>query len=85
MKYTYTTQGICAKTIEMELENDVLKNVKFIGGCDGNLKAVASLVEGMPVAQVKERLSGIRCGNKQTSCADQLVKGVEEALRGGAA
>ena len=81
MKYTYTPRGVCATEITVELEGEVLKKASFTGGCHGNLQAVAALVEGMPVAQIKERLSGIKCGRKPTSCGDQLVKGIEEALR----
>jgi len=81
MKYTYTPIGICPSKIEIEIENDILKSVAFKGGCHGNLQAISKLVEGMPIAVVKEHLSGIKCGHKSTSCADQLVKGIDEALQ----
>lgn len=80
MKYAYKPIGICPSKIELEIENDILKSVAFFGGCNGNLQAISKLVEGMPISEVKEKLSGIRCGHKSTSCADQLVKGIEEAL-----
>jgi len=80
MKYTYIPEGVCSTWIDMEIEEGIVKKVEFTDGCHGNLQAIAKLVEGMPVSEVKEKLSGIRCGFKGTSCADQLVKGLEEAL-----
>jgi uncharacterized protein (TIGR03905 family) len=80
MKYVYTPHGICPAKIEFEIEGDIIKNISFYGGCNGNLQALSKLIEGMPVSTVKEKLSGIRCGHKTTSCADQLVKGIDEAL-----
>jgi uncharacterized protein (TIGR03905 family) len=61
------------------MEGNVLKRVNFVDGCDGNTKAIARLTEGMTVEEIKERLSGIRCGEKSTSCPDQLAKAVDEA------
>ena len=83
MKYTHIPRGTCSTKITFEIDGDILKNVEYEGGCHGNLQAVARLVEGMPVSQVKERLSGIKCGWKPTSCADQLVRGIDEALNRG--
>ena len=80
MTYTYMPVGICPTQIMIEIEDDILKNVSFKGGCHGNLQAVSKLVKGMPVSEVREKLAGIRCGHKSTSCADQLVKGLNEAL-----
>jgi len=80
MKHVYTPKGICPTKIEFEIDGDILKNISFKGGCNGNLQAISSLVEGMPVSEVKEKLAGIRCGHKSTSCADQLTKGLDEAL-----
>jgi uncharacterized protein (TIGR03905 family) len=77
MEYTFKTQGVCAGKIDFEIDNDVVKNVKFTGGCNGNLKAVAALVEGMPVDEVIERVSGITCGFKQTSCCDQFAQALK--------
>lgn len=79
-KYTYRTKGTCSTQIELELDGNVVHNVKFTGGCDGNLKAIPRLVEGMTVEEVEKRLSGIRCGFKNTSCGDQLVKACQAAL-----
>lgn len=85
MKYTYIPRGICPSQITIELEDDIVKNIDFIGGCNGNLQAVSALLAGMSASQVSEKLAGIRCGHKKTSCADQLVKGIDEALKAYAA
>lgn len=79
MKYTYKTHGVCARSITFELEGDIVKNVKFVGGCSGNTQGVAVLVEGMKKQEAIARLSGIRCGFKGTSCPDQLAKALSEA------
>lgn len=79
MSYTYKTKGTCSSQIELELEGDIVHNVKFTGGCDGNLKAIPQLVEGMTVDEVERRIGGIRCGFKNTSCGDQLAKACREA------
>ena len=80
MTHTYITKGTCAREITVEMEGDVLKHVSFYGGCNGNLQGISKLVEGMTYDQLKEKLSSIRCGFKSTSCPDQLVKAVEEAM-----
>ena len=80
MTYKYITKGTCSREITVEMEGDVLKHVSVYGGCNGNLQGISALVEGMTYDQLKEKLSGIRCGFKSTSCPDQLVKAVEEAL-----
>ncbi|MBU5438236.1 TIGR03905 family TSCPD domain-containing protein [Tissierella sp. MSJ-40] len=72
--YQYSTNGVCAKDITFDVENGAVKNVKFTGGCNGNLQGIASLVEGMEVDKLIDKLSGIKCGNKNTSCPDQLSK-----------
>lgn len=74
---TYQTSGVCAKRITFDVNNGILKNVTFENGCPGNLQAIGKLVEGMPVIEVIERLKGIRCGAKATSCADQLALALE--------
>lgn len=76
----YKTKGVCSKAIEFELDGDIIKSVKFIGGCDGNTKGVARLAEGMKVQDAISRLEGITCGFKSTSCPDQLAKALKEAL-----
>lgn len=80
MTHVYKTKGTCSSQITFELNGDVVSNVRFTGGCPGNLQAIPRLVEGMTVEQVAARCGGIRCGNKPTSCADQLVRALEEAL-----
>lgn len=79
MDYTYRTKGTCSREISFELDGDRVKNVHFVGGCDGNLKAVATLVDGMTVEQIEEKCKGIHCGFKSTSCADQLACAAREA------
>ena len=75
----YKTKGTCSREIIVELEGDKIKSVEFVGGCDGNTKGVASLVRGMKVADAIERLEGIDCRGKGTSCPDQLAKALREA------
>ncbi|QEK12548.1 TIGR03905 family TSCPD domain-containing protein [Crassaminicella thermophila] len=72
--YIYKTSGVCSKQIEFSVENNVIKKVKFYGGCPGNLQGISKLVEGMHVDEAIKRLSGITCGPKSTSCPDQLSK-----------
>ena len=79
MSYVYKTKGTCSSQIEVELEGDIVRNVKFTGGCHGNLQAIPKLVEGMTVAEVEKRIAGIRCGMKNTSCGDQLAKACRAA------
>lgn len=78
MTYTYKTKGTCSTNIELEVEDGVLKEVAFWGGCNGNLQGISRLVKGMPVAEVLARLEGIRCGSRPTSCPDQLCKALHE-------
>lgn len=80
MAYTYKTKGVCSAYIEVEMDGNTVKEVQFHGGCHGNLQGISSLVKGMTYEQIKERLDGIRCGYKQTSCPDQLVRAIEEAM-----
>ncbi len=80
MVYTYRTQGVCARTIEIELDEGIVKEVKFGGGCNGNTQGIAKLVEGMKAEDVIAKLEGIRCGFKSTSCPDQLAKALRILL-----
>lgn len=80
MTYTYKTKGTCSSQISFEIEDGKVKNVAFTGGCNGNLKAIAKLVEGMDAEKVISLLSGNTCGFKNTSCADQLAAGLKEAI-----
>jgi uncharacterized protein (TIGR03905 family) len=77
MKTIYKTTGVCASSIDLEVENDTIKSVTFLDGCSGNLQAVASLVTGMTPGEAIGKLKGIRCGRKATSCPDQLAKALE--------
>lgn len=77
--YTYKTRGTCSREINIELEDDSVSHIDFVGGCDGNLKAISKLVQGMSVDEVAALLEGNTCGRRSTSCADQLVKGLREA------
>ena len=79
MTYTYKTRGTCSTQIDLELEGNIVHNVKFTGGCNGNLQAIPKLVEGMTVDEVVRRISGISCNGRGTSCGDQLAKAVTEA------
>lgn len=78
MQYEYKTKGTCSQRIFFDVEEGKVKNVQFVGGCNGNLKGIAALVEGMDVADVISRVEGIRCGMKATSCPDQLAKALKE-------
>ncbi len=81
MNYEYVTNGVCAKKISFTLnEDNTVSNVVFLGGCNGNLKAISKLVEGMPADKVISILEGNTCGMKTTSCADQLTKALKERL-----
>lgn len=80
MKYTYTPTGVCSRQIEIEVEDGIVKNLKVIGGCNGNLQGIAKLVEGMKVEEVIEKLKGIDCAGKGTSCPDQIAKALEKIL-----
>lgn len=77
----FIPSGVCTRKISFEIKDGRLYNVSFVGGCNGNLKAISKLVEGMEVEKVLSILKGNTCGYKNTSCADQLCKGIEEALR----
>lgn len=80
MHYTYKTKGTCSTQIDLELDGDVVKHVSFTNGCNGNLKAISKLVQGLTVAEVEEKLKGITCGFRSTSCGDQLAHACREAL-----
>ena len=79
MEYNYKTKNTCSQNIKFEIEENIIKNVVFTGGCDGNLKAIPLLVDGMTVEQIEEKCKGITCGRRPTSCADQLACAVREA------
>ena len=81
MNYSYRPHGVCARGISFDIEDNIVKNVKFSGGCSGNTQGVAKLAEGMTADEIISRLSGIKCGFKGTSCPDQLAKAVAEAIK----
>ena len=80
--YEYKTKGTCSQRILFDIEDNKVKNVQFIGGCNGNLKGIAALVEGCDIDDVITRVQGIRCGMKQTSCPDQLAQALIAAKNG---
>ena len=77
MEISYKTNGVCSRNILIDVEDGIVKNVKFIGGCSGNTQGIAALVKGMPIDEVIKRLEGIKCGFKSTSCPDQLAKALK--------
>lgn len=80
MTHSYKTRGTCSRQIDFEIDNGIVKNVSFFGGCNGNLKGIGALVEGRPAEEVIALLKGMRCGFKNTSCPDQLAQALEKAL-----
>ena len=80
MNYTYKTSGTCSTQIDLELEEGVIKSVAFTGGCNGNLKGICTLVQGLPAEEVIGKLRGTTCGGKATSCPDQLSRALQAAL-----
>ena len=77
--YDYMTASVCSQVISLDIDGDKVRNIEFFGGCNGNLKAISKLVDGKTVDEVEESLTGITCGNRPTSCGDQLAKAVREA------
>ena len=80
MMYNYMTNGTCSRQIYLNIEDGILKDVEFVGGCHGNLQGVCALVKGMKCDDVVAKLEGIKCGFKQTSCPDQLTRAIKEAM-----
>ena len=80
MTYTYNPKGVCSRQMKITLDGDTIQSVEIIGGCSGNLQGISSLVKGMKVDDAIERMKGIRCGFKNTSCPDQLARGLEKIL-----
>ena len=79
MHYQYPTRGVCPVSVAFDLEGDTVHNIEFTDGCNGNLKAISALVDGMTVDQICEKLEGNTCGSKSTSCADQLCQLLRKA------
>ena len=82
MKFTYKTNGVCSRSIDIEIDNNVIESVSFYGGCNGNLKGIAELVKGMNIDDVIERLEDIKCGFKNTSCPAQLAMALKNYKNG---
>lgn len=80
MVYEYQTHGTCSRKITLEIEDGIIKNVSFLGGCNGNLQGICRLVTGKNAAEVRDLLAGVNCGGKGTSCPDQLSKAITAAL-----
>ena len=80
MHFTYRTKGTCSQEILFDVDGKTVKNIEFIGGCNGNLQGIARLVKGRPAAQVAEELAGINCNGRGTSCPDQISKALKEML-----
>lgn len=81
MEYRYRPTGVCSSEIILEIDQGIVKDLKVIGGCSGNLQGIAALVKGMPINEVKDKLQGIKCGYKQTSCPDQIAKAIEAYMQ----
>ncbi len=79
MEYSFKTQGVCAQIIKFKLDGDVVSDIEFMGGCNGNLKAISKLLDGAKVDYIEDKLLGNSCGGRPTSCADQLAKAVRQA------
>lgn len=77
MEFTYRPKGVCSQLMEIETDGNIIKNIKIMGGCSGNLQGISRLVEGMEINDAISRLDGIRCGFKKTSCPDQLAKALK--------
>jgi len=79
MRYDYRTENVCSQVISFDIDGDVISNIEFFGGCNGNLKAISKLVDGWTVEKIEQYLLGNTCGRRPTSCADQLAKAVRKA------
>lgn len=82
MEYRYRPHGVCSTEIIVEIENNIIKNLQVMNGCNGNLKGISMLTKGMTLDEVIQRLKGIKCGIKQTSCPDQIAIALEKIKRG---
>lgn len=79
MRYEYKTENTCAQTISFDIEGDIIRNIEFYGGCNGNLKAISKLLDGATVDEIEKKLLGNTCGRRPTSCTDQLAVAVRKA------
>lgn len=83
MDYVYKTSGVCSKQISFSIDNGIVSNVRFVGGCNGNLQGIGKLVDGLKAEDVERKLKGISCGGRPTSCPDQLARAIRQALDSG--
>ena len=81
MEFRYQARGVCSRVITFDLEDGIVRNVAFQGGCEGNSQGLSRMAEGMPAEELVKRLRGVRCGSRSTSCPDQLAKALENALQ----
>ncbi len=81
MRYSYNTNGVCAKNIEFDYDGNVVTNVEFTAGCNGNLNAISALVDGLTPEQIIKKCEGIKCGMRETSCTDQFSIALKEAMK----
>lgn len=81
MTYTYRPKGTCSQQMTVELDGNIIKDVKILGGCSGNLQGISNLVKGMDANEAIRRMKGVKCGFKSTSCPDQLAIALEEAMK----
>ena len=81
MTYTYRPKGTCSQQMTVELDGNIIKDVKILGGCNGNLQGISNLVKGMDANEAIRRMKGVKCGFKSTSCPDQLAIALEEAMK----
>ena len=81
MEYIYKTKDVCAVQIKFDINGNIITNISFLGGCNGNLKAISKLVDGWTVEEIESKLLGNTCGRRPTSCADQLARAVREAYK----
>lgn len=84
MRYTYRPEGVCSMQIDFDINGNVITNIAFTGGCNGNLKAISKILDGWTVEQIEEKVKGNTCGRRPTSCADQLARAVRKAYDEGA-
>lgn len=81
MTYEFTPSGVCSRKMLIEVEDGIVRDLKVIGGCNGNLQGISALVKGMKIEDVVEKLDGLRCGGKPTSCPDQLAQALKEIAK----
>ncbi len=81
MHFSYQPKGVCSRSLAFDIEDGKVKNIQFMGGCDGNLKGLSALAEGMAVEDAMQRLRGITCGTKKTSCPDQLATALQQCMQ----